>query len=109
VGFISLTTPQNTGKRLAADFLQVQEAKLERSFLVLYCARQSRKINTGLGKVTIFLALGPLSLANGLPKFGSNQNEDLESGDALLVANDIPQMLDKNGGGGFALVSDWTT
>lgn len=75
---------------------------------MLYCARQSREINTGLGKVTIFLALGPLSPANGLPKFGNDKNVDLESGDALLVANDMPQMLDKNGGGGFALVSDWT-
>ncbi|RDL30218.1 uncharacterized protein BP5553_10496 [Venustampulla echinocandica] len=26
------------GKRLAADFLQAQDATLERSFLVLYCA-----------------------------------------------------------------------
>lgn len=72
VGFISLTTLQNIGKRLAADFLQVQEVKLERLFLVLYYARQSRKINTKLGKVTIFLVLGPLSLANGLPKFESH-------------------------------------
>jgi len=98
----------NTGKKLAADFLQVQEAKLERSFLVLYCARQSRQINTGLGKVTIFLAFGPLSPANGLPKFMGHQSKDLESGDALLVESDLSQMLDKNAGGGFALVSDWT-
>ena len=76
--------------------------------MVLYCARQSRKINTGLGKVTIFLALGPLSLANGLPKFGRDEINELESGDALMVANDMPQMLDQNSGGGFALVSDWT-
>jgi hypothetical protein len=102
-------TLQNTGKKLAADFLQVEEPKLERSFLVLYCARQRRQVNTGLGKVTIFLALGPLSPANGLPKFRNDQSEELESGDAVLVANDIQQMLDKNGGGGFALVSEWTT
>jgi len=98
----------NTGKKLAADFLQVPEAKLERSFLVLYCARQSRKRSTGLGKVTIFLALGRLSPANGLPKFRDYPSEDLGSGDALLVAHDVQQMLDKTGGGGFALVSDWT-
>lgn len=75
---------------------------------MLYCARQSRQINTGLGKVTIFLAFGPLSPANGLPKFMGHQSKDLESGDALLVESDLSQMLDKNAGGGFALVSDWT-
>lgn len=65
-------------------------------------------LKTGLGKATIFLALGRLSAANGLPKFENDQNKDLESGDALLVPHDMPQMLDENKGGGFALVSDWT-
>tara|TARA_R110002060_G_scaffold68596_2_gene77333 strand:+ start:1160 stop:1282 length:123 start_codon:yes stop_codon:yes gene_type:complete len=37
-----------------------------------------------------------------------HQSKDLESGDALLVESDLSQMLDKNAGGGFALVSDWT-
>jgi hypothetical protein len=75
---------------------------------VLYCARQTRIKNTGLGKVTIFLALGPLSCANGLPKFENDLGQYLQSGDALLVPNDTRQMLDTNSGGGFALVSDWT-
>merc|ERR1712093_531540 len=61
----------NTGKKLAADFLQVPEAKLERSFLVLYCARQSRERSTGLGKVTIFLALGRLSPRTGCRSSGT--------------------------------------
>jgi hypothetical protein len=33
----------------------------------------------------------------------------MASGDALLVASDTPQLLDTHGGGGFALVSDWTS
>jgi hypothetical protein len=75
---------------------------------VLYCARESKKVNTGLGKVTIFLAIGPLSVVNGLPKFGNEPSQNLISGDAVLVGNDTPQILDRNRGGGFALVSDWT-
>ena len=73
---------------------------------MLYCARESKEVNTGLGKVTIFLALGPLSVRNGLPKFGNDPSPDLASGDAVLVGKDIPQILDMNKGGGFALVSD---
>jgi hypothetical protein len=61
--------------------------------------------------VTIFLALGGLSVDNGLPRFGKDHSQAqtiaLESGDAVLVRNELPQVLDKNGGGGFALVSDW--
>jgi hypothetical protein len=105
---ISLTRLQNTGKRLAAEFLRAKDAELVRSFLVLYCSRQTRKKNTGLGKVTIFLALGPLSCENGLPKFENDPSKDLTSGDALLVGNDTQHWLDTNRGGGFALVSDWT-
>ena len=108
VDSMSLTRLQNTGKRLAAEFLHAQDASLVRSFLVLYCARQTRKKNTGLGKVTIFLALGPLSCGNGLPKFENDAGKDLASGDALLVGNDTQHLLDANRGGGFALVSDWT-
>jgi hypothetical protein len=53
---------QDKGKKLAVDFLDVKDAKLERYFLVLNCARQSPKINISKGKVTIFLALGGLSV-----------------------------------------------
>ncbi|CZS92513.1 uncharacterized protein RAG0_03126 [Rhynchosporium agropyri] len=83
------TTAVKTAKQLATDFLQVPEAKLERSFLMLYCARQSKERTTGVGKVTIFLALGPLSPTNGLPRFRNNPSNDLGSGDALLVAHDL--------------------
>ena len=75
---------------------------------MLYCARENKKITAGLGKVTIFLALGPLSVGNGLPKFGNDPDQDLTSGDVVLVGSDVAQMLDTNRGGGFALVSDWT-
>ena len=75
---------------------------------MLYCARESTKVNTGLGKVTVFLALGPLSMRNGLPKFGNEPSQDLVSGDAILVGKDTPQILGMNSGCGFALVSDWT-
>ncbi|KAF4630813.1 hypothetical protein G7Y89_g7324 [Cudoniella acicularis] len=98
----------NEGKRLAVEFLDIEDARLERSFVMLYCVRQTRKKNTGLGRVIIFLALGPLSCANGLPKFENGPGKDLASGDALLVGNDTPHMLDTNRGGGFALMSDWT-
>jgi hypothetical protein len=76
---------------------------------VLYCARRTRKRNKGLGKVTIFLALGPLSCENGLPKFENDPDKVMASGDALLVGSDMPQLLDVHEGGGFALVSDWTS
>lgn len=108
VDFIQLTRLQNKGRKLAADFLHALDATLERSFLVLYCARESKKVNTGLGKVTLFLALGSLSLGNGLPKFGNDPSQHLTSGDVVLVGNDTPQMLDANKGGGFALVSEWS-
>lgn len=54
----------------------------------------------------MFLALGPLSCANGLPKFENGPGKDLASGDALLIGNDTSHILDTNGGGGFALVLD---
>jgi hypothetical protein len=77
---------------------------------VLYCARQNiiKHILFETVKVTIILALGPLGCGNGLPKFENYPNEDLGSGDALLVGDDMSQMLDTHSGGGFALVSDWT-
>lgn len=66
-------------------------------------------MNKGLGKVTIFLALGRLSWENGLPQVGENSaSRDLMSGDAVVVRSNTPQILDKNDGGGFALVSDWS-
>jgi hypothetical protein len=109
VDSILLTRLQNAGKRLAAEFLKSEDAQLVRSYVVLYCARHNRTRNKGLGKVTIFLALGPLSCENGLPRFENNPDKDMASGDALLVRNDMPQLVDLHKGGGFALVSDWTS
>lgn len=81
---------------------------LERSFLVPYRARETEKIHISRGKVTIFLALGILNLEYGLPRFGNGPPcQALGSGDAVLVRNDSLQISVKNGGGGFALVSDW--
>jgi len=58
--------------------------------------------------VTTFLALGELNMENGLPQFGKGPpSQALASGDAVLVRNDSPQTINVNGGGGFALVSDW--
>jgi hypothetical protein len=99
---------QNKGKQLAAEFLETKDPKLGRSFLVLYCKRKTRTKNKGLGTVTTFLALGPLSCENGLPKFDIHTDLALESGDALLVGNEMPQMCDMNEGGGFALISEWS-
>jgi hypothetical protein len=79
-----------------------------RSFLVLYCARQIRGETTGLGKVTIFLALGPPSCGKRLPRFENDPTIDLESGDAFLAGKVSPQMLNTNRGGSFALVLEWT-
>jgi hypothetical protein len=76
---------------------------------VLYCARQTKKITKGTGQVTIFLALGKLSLENGLPKVADLSCQNLISGDALLVGNQAEHILEENSGGGLALVSDWRT
>jgi hypothetical protein len=81
---------------------------LVRSFLVLYYARQTREKTTGLGKPTIFLALGPPSCGKRLPKFENDPTIDLESGNALFVGKDTLQMLDANRGDGFDLVLEWT-
>jgi hypothetical protein len=54
------------------------------------------------GKSHSLSSLEPYFSGERLPKFGNNQNKGLESGDTLMIANGMPQMLDKNGGGGFA-------
>ncbi|KAH6712150.1 hypothetical protein BKA61DRAFT_80740 [Leptodontidium sp. MPI-SDFR-AT-0119] len=100
----------NVGKKLAAEFLESKDAQLIRSYLLLYCARHTAKWYKGEGKVTIFVALGPLSCDNGLPKFEFENDPDrvMASGDALLVGHDTRQLWDRQKGGGFALVSEWT-
>ncbi|KAH8586157.1 hypothetical protein B0O99DRAFT_84397 [Bisporella sp. PMI_857] len=99
----------STGRKLAAEFFYAQNATLQKSFLVLYCARELKKINTGVGRVTIFLALEKLSFENGLPKFGNNaESYELQSGDTILVGKNTLHILEKNNGEGFALVSDWS-
>jgi hypothetical protein len=47
VDSVTLTTLKNTGKMLAEQFLKAEDAKLVRSFLVLYCAQQTGKKPAG--------------------------------------------------------------
>jgi hypothetical protein len=63
----------------------------------------------GEGKVTIIVALGPLSCENGLPKFGNVLDKAMASGDALIIGHDVRQLWDIHKGGGFAFVSEWTS
>jgi hypothetical protein len=77
-----------------------------KSFLILYCSRQAERTTRGGGRVTIFLALGDLSLLNGLPQIGDT-SAVLNSGDALLTRSEETQTLGESAGGGIALVSDW--
>jgi hypothetical protein len=80
--------------------------KCIKSFLILYCSRQAERTARGGGRVTIFLALGDLSLSNGLPRIGDTCPV-LNSGDAVLTRSEETQMLGESSGGGIALVSDW--
>lgn len=56
--------------------------------------------------MTIFFALGDLSLSNGLPMIG-DASPALSSGDALVMRSEERQTLRASAGGGIALVSDW--
>ena len=91
------------------EFLDSKDTQLVRSYLLLYCARHTAKWYKGEGKLTIFVALGPLSCENGLPKFENVPDRVMASGDALLVGHDTRQLWDIQKGGGFALVSEWTS
>jgi hypothetical protein len=90
------------------EFLKSKDAQLIRLYLLLYCAQHTAKRYKGEGKVTIFVALGPLSCENGLPKFKNVPNRAMASGDALLVGHNTRQLWDIQKGGGFAFVSEWT-
>jgi hypothetical protein len=81
--------------------------KSERSFVILYCSRQTEQTTRGGGRVTIILALGELSLSNGLPRIGDTIPV-LNSGDAVVTRSEETQTLGKSAGGGIALVSDWS-
>jgi hypothetical protein len=81
--------------------------KYERAFLILYCSRGTKRNTRGSGQVTIFLALGELSLLNRLPTIG-DANQALSSGDAFAVRSEETQILGETDGGGLALVSDWS-
>jgi hypothetical protein len=62
------------------------------------CDNNSRTRRTVCGQRAAKIWEGPQSA----------QTIALDSGDAVLVRNELPQVLDKNGGGGFALVSNWS-
>lgn len=91
-----------------ADFLGVaiENVRCIRSFVILYCSRETERVARGGGAVTIFLALGDLSLSNGLPVIGDGSLA-LNSGDALVMRGEETQTHRESAGGGMAIVSDW--
>lgn len=91
-----------------ADFLGVvlDNVRCIKSFVILYCSRQTERTTRGGGRVTIFLALGDLSLSNRLPTIGDT-SPILNSSDAVMARSEETQMLGESAGGGIALVSDW--
>ena len=75
--------------------------------MILYCSRQTERTTRGGGQVTIFLALGDLSLSNGLPKI-RDTIPVLNSGDTVVTRSQETQTLGVSIGRGIALVSDWS-